>query len=67
MREGFIKPSRILALTEKAITNHFIYHPFQWTGDIKKSPFQLRNGDFIEKNSAATYSPTKSPWQYHRR
>ena len=27
----------------------------------------MRKAFCMEKNSAATYSPTKLPWQYHRR
>ena len=34
----------------------------------KKIPIPIKEWGFIKKkNSAATYSPTKSPWQYHRR
>ena len=33
----------------------------------KKIPHPFLDEGFMKKNSAATYSPTKSPWQYHRR
>jgi hypothetical protein len=33
----------------------------------KKIPIPIKEWGFMKKNSATTYSPTKSPWQYHRR
>ena len=43
------------------------YYPGQADTANGKSGYRVNPVTTSQKNPAATYSPTKSPWQYHRR